>query len=616
VTGRRLMYTVLAAVLLAPLLTGCGVPSSSRPVVVGAAMPNGSSGDQSSVVKQGPDRIIDAQELVRRYLRAVAWANEPAAAPEAIDDAKKFLTPKAASNWPSEHGSSIINIIVVHAQLNLPVTTATGIRVEVAMQSVGVLDSKGVVVPQTDLVPPTYQFSVVPAGDGLGLRIENPPDLMLLSDDALTTLYEPWPVYFWDSSGRTLVPDLRYISRALTPANRDVELTNLLRRGPSEYLHPAVSDLPQSIEIKDRLVRDGMHLRVNLSQKAADPLLQLPKFVEQLSWTLHWFTGTIDLQIEGQRQNLATGDMLSYNLAAVRDGQVDQTRFCIVDGRVRQLSGDVTASSALNNDANAGVMSAAILHGPAQQTALVRQESPGKVRLWLGAEQQDMMRYQQTDLVASSTSRPAGIVSILGSIARVLIAADGRLYDVPFDGSAARQKIDVTPQGIGAVSDVSVSPDGRRVALVAGGLAYVGVLQGPMDGSPVSVAQLRRVPVGLADVSAVAWSREEYIVVAGRSAGQSALVETTIDGALVTPIQLRFLPGLTVTVTRLVADPVIRPSDPPEGPRGSMMLEADGHSYNVYSGSVVDLATDPSFAAPSPAPSKQPPVVTAPFFLD
>jgi hypothetical protein len=612
------LYPVLAVALLAPLLAGCGVPSSSKPVVVGAAAPNGSSGDQASIARQGPDRTIDAQELVRRYLRAMAWGNETAVDPDATNTAagfaKNFLTTESGSTWLRDRGS---DIIVVHARLNLPVTTPTGIRVEVAMQPVGVLDSRGFIVPRAPPIPPTYQFTVVPATDGSGLRIEHPPNAMLLSDDALTTLYEPWPVYYWDTNGtngRTLVPDLRYISRALTPANRDVELVAWLLDEPSDYLKPVVNKVPAGIERKDRPVRDGTHLRINLSSTAASFADQLPKFVIQLRWTLRLFTGTVDLQIEGQHQNLATGDMLSYNLAALQDGQVDQARFCVVDGRVQQLSGDAVASSALSNDANGGVVSAAILHGSAQQTALVRQDSPGKVRLWLGAEQQDTMRYQQTDLVASSTSRPAGIVSVVGSVARVLVAADGRLYDVPFDGSDARKKRDVTPSGIGPVTDVSVSPDGRRVALVVGGLAYVGVLQGPLDGSQVSVTQLRLVPAGLADVTTVAWSREEYVVVAGRSGGQSALVETTIDGALITPLQLLHLPG--PTVARVVADPVIHPSDPPEGQRGVMMLEANGHSYNVYSGSVVDLATDPAFASPSPAPGKDPPPATAPFFLD
>lgn len=615
-TRRRLMYAALAAVLLAPLLAGCGVPSSSRPVVVGAATPKGSSSEQASITKQGPDRAIDAQELVRRYLRAVAWGNETIVDPQATDReatfAESFITPDSRSTWRRERGS---DIFVVHARLNLPVTTAKGIQVEAAMEQVGVLDSKGFIVPrQTPALPSTYQFTVVPATDGSGLRIENPPSFMLLSDDALTSLYEPWPVYFWDTSYRTLVPDLRYISRAQTTANRDYELSTWLSLGPSPDVSQAASGVPEAIKQSDRPVRDGNRLRINLARSAANVQIQLPNYVVQLRWTLRWLSGTggpgdrpVDLEIEGQHQNLSTRDVLGSNLAALQNGQGDPSRFCVVDGRVRQINGDATAPSALSNDANAGVVSAAIIHGSAQQVALVRQDSPGKVRLWLGAQQQDATRYQQTDLVASSTSRPVGLA---GLAPRVLIAADGELYDVPFD---TRRKTDVTPQRIGPVTDVSVAPDGRRIALVAGGVPYVGVLQTP-DGSAVSVTQLRPVPAGLIDVSAIAWSREEYVVVAGNSGGQSALVEATFDGALITPLQLRNLPR--PPITRVVAHPVIRPSDPPEGQRGLMMLEANGHSYNVYSESVVDLATDSSFASPSPAPGKQPPSITAPFFAD
>jgi hypothetical protein len=611
---RRLAYAALAAALLAPLLAGCGVPSSSRPVVIGAATPKGSSSEQVPITKQGPDRTIGAQELVRRYLLAVAWGNETTVDDKATDTAvtfaRNFLTPESRNTW--RPGSEIL---VVHARLNLPVTTAKGIQVEVATQPVGALDSRGVIVPRPALPSQTtYQFTVVPAPDGSGLRIDHPPDGMLLSDDALTSLYEPWPVYFWDTDYRTLVPDLRYISRAQTTANRDFELSTWLSLGPSPDVNQAVNGVPEAIKQSDRPVRDGNRLRINLTRNAANVQTQLPNYVVQLRWTLRWFSGTggpgdrpVDLEIEGQHQNLSTRDVLGANLAASQNGQGDPPRFCVVDGRVRQLSSDATAFSVLSNDANAGVVSAAIIHGSAQQTALVRQDSPGKVRLWLGAQQQDTTRYQQTDLVASSYSRPVGLA---GPAPRVLIAADGELYDVPFD---TRRKTDVTPALIGRVTDVSVAPDGRRVALLAGGVPYVGVLQTP-DGSAVSVAQLRPVPAGLVDVTAIAWSREEYVVVAGSSGGQPALIEATFDGALITPLQLRNLPR--PPITRVVAHPVVRPSDLPEAQRGPMMLEANGHSYNVYSESVADLASDSAFASPSPAPGKEPPSITAPFFLD
>src|SRR5262249_23000362 len=83
-------------------------------------------------------------------------------------------------------------------------------------------------------------------------------------------------------------------------------------------------------------------------------------------------------------------------------------------------------------------------------------------------------------------------------------------------------------------------------------------------------------------------------------AGQSALVEATIDGALIQPLQLRNLPG--PTVTRGVADPGFHPGDQRRDAHGVIMLEANGQSYHVVSGSVAEvrLGSTPVAAAGPP----------------
>jgi hypothetical protein len=594
-----LALTVLVAV------AGCGVPHSSNPVVVGEATPKGASNDRAPTPRQGPDRTIDAQELVRRYLRAAAGGNEVGQDPGAMDGAanfaRSFFTAAARSTWSPGQ-----DITVVRTRVSLPVVTPGGTRVDVSMQPIGRLNSHGTIEPGAESVAQPYQFTVVQADDGPGLRIANPPPGMLLSDEGLDSLYDVRPIYFWDTGNRTLVPDLRYITKSTSSVNRDVTLAGWLRDGPSAYLRQAVNPVPAAIEIKDRLVLDGSRLRVNLSAKAASVQPQLLKFVVQLRWTLRWLQGAVDLQIEGQRQDLSTNDALTYNPAAVADGQKDPPRFSVVDGQVRQLGGDPVRLPALNSDVNTSVVSAAILRGSAQQVALVRQDGAGRVRLWLGAYRANIPQYGGTDLVAGTMSRPVWLAE---PSPRVLVAANGRLYDVPFEG---RQPVDETPPGIRAVTAVSVAPDGRRLALVADGRAYVGVVQN--DQRSVSVTQVQEVRTGLSDVTGIAWSREEWVVVAGR-AGQSALVEATIDSALIEPLQLRNVPG--PTVTRVAALPAVRAADPPRGERGLILLEANGRSYNVFSASVEEVSPEPPAPIPTPSttPAKQP-VPTSPFFLD
>lgn len=615
-TVRRWLIAVLLVAGLPLPLVGCGVPSSGPAIVVKAAPRNGvPSNPDAAVTKKTPLGVTDPQELVRRYLQAMAWGNDtsqdPNATDKAVESAKAFLTPEAQANWVRGQ-----DITVVRVQFNLlPVTTANGIRVDVAMQPVGVLDGHGSIEPKATGVPSTYSFTVVPEERGRGLRIANPPNGMLLSTEGLDNLYNVEPIYFWDSSNRSLVPDLRYITRSLSPATRVAEVTGWLRDGPSDYLRPGVSPLPAAIEFKDRPVLDATpgSVRINLSAKAANVQSQLAKFAIQLRWSLRSLASSVELQIEGQRQDLSR-DVAWSNPAAVPEGQRDSPRFGVVDGQVRQLDGDQVTVPALSSDDNSNVVSAAILRGPLQEVALVREAGRGQVRLWLGSYNQGAKaaEYVATDLEGDAMSRPVGVLTAVPSDPAFLVVADGRLYAV---SAATRQYVDRTPPGIGAVTDVSVARDGRRVALVADGHVYTGVLT--FEGSSPSVSQLVEVQTTLSDAVGVAWSREEWLVVAGRSAGQSALVEVTVDSALVEQLQLRGLTGLTVT--RVVADPSVRPDAPLRGERGPIMIEANGHVYRVFSGSVDEYPPEAATPSPSASPSgppAKPALPSAPFFLD
>nr|WP_240948169.1 LpqB family beta-propeller domain-containing protein [Planosporangium mesophilum] len=435
---------------------------------------------------------------------------------------------------------------------------------------------------------------------------------MILSDEGLGEFYDIRPIYFWDTGYRNLVPDLRYVGRSASPANELMKLTNWLRDGPSEFLRPAVNPLPAGIETKDLPVIDSNSgvVRINLSAKAASVQSQLARFLTQLKWSLRPRSGTLELLIEGQRTDLGAG---LANPAVTPDGQKDPPRFGVVDGRVKHIGGDSVAVPVLNSDDNSGVVSAAVLRGAAQQVALVREAGPGRVRLWLGSYNQaaKTAEYTSTGLTAPLMSRPAGVTTPAANDPAFLVAADGKLFAVSV---ASKQWTDRTPVGMNGVTAVSVARDGRRVALVVGGRVYVGVLA--FDGSSPFVTQLQEVHSGLSDAVGVAWSREGWVVVAGRSAGQTSLVELTIDSALVEQISLRNLQGLAVT--RVVADPMVRLDSDPDrgGERGQIMLEANGRAYRVYSTSVDEWPQDPPTGpAPSGAPAKQSPP-SAPFFMD
>ncbi len=125
----------------------------------------------------------------------------------------------------------------------------------------------------------------------------------------------------------------------------------------------------------------------------------------------------------------------------------------------------------------------------------------------------------------------------------------GKLYRVSTaDGSAA----DVTPRNFSAVSAVSVSPDGRRVALIAGGQAYVSSLN--VGNNTVTIGSNPRPILAnqLTPATAVAWTDEAWLLVAGTSSGAPAMWRVTVDSVVAENVS-ESLKGLPVL--ELVAYP-------------------------------------------------------------
>jgi hypothetical protein len=154
---------------------------------------------------------------------------------------------------------------------------------------------------------------------------------------------------------------------------------------------------------------------------------------------------------------------------------------------------------------------------------------------------------------------------------------------------------------------IAVPPDGRRLAYVNDGRLYVAPLL--RNGAAVTVGTPRRLPTRLVELTGVAWSSQERLVVAGSADGRVQLHELTVDGAVQKP---RTGPLGTTPVTHLVA----APDDPSDGSgEGEVLYEAGGLTYELYAQQrrlgAVDVAG--AQADQNPQPGANP---TSPFFLD
>lgn len=593
----------LLAVVLAAAAGGCGVPGSGQPRAVGTAPKLGARDDgTATVIPQHPDRANDAGHLVQLYLQAVAGGNDvnqdrPNAKTDSIDRVREFLTPDAAAEWkPLEK----INVVQVKVDLPTPVPGSSTLQqVQVTYHRVGELTDKGAIERLEPSVPVQHTFNVLRVNGAL--RIVNPPDGMLLSTEGLALLYDARPIYFWDTLERTLVSDLRYMPKSVGMEKRPNAVMGWLLHGPSEWLRLAVKPLPEAVGQRGRVdpggERDDSPVKVNLAAEASslEPD-KLKRLLIQLQWSFGDRSRPVQLLIEGKPKEIAVsvGDLDAANRAMPLSDR--PAKYCVVGGSVYRAGGGV-APAVLSTDVNSRVVTAAVSapQGRAvQSVALVRAIGDG-VQLWLGPAESAVADSMRVGLTATTMGRPIWLTE---PSPRVLVVADGDLLEVPLNGSPSA--LNAPPK----VTAAAVALDGRRLALVAGGQVYAASLQ--FDGDRVQMGAVRQVASGLTEVAGVAWSREDRLVVGGRAGGVAALSEITVDGALVTPMDLAHLAPLRITQV------VAYPAEPTrQNVPGDIMIEATGLAYQVYSKSVEPL----DGCGPAPAGGQAPPV-TAPFHAD
>ena len=182
------------------------------------------------------------------------------------------------------------------------------------------------------------------------------------------------------------------------------------------------------------------------------------------------------------------------------------------------------------------------------------------------------------------------------------MVADGRLYR--FDEGARMSEVPLNLPSAD-VTAVAAALDGQRVALIVGGRLYVAAVNLDGAGTGVSLGPPRALVTSLTGLTAVDWFGEDRLVVAG-SAGQPAIYETSVDGALETPLRT----DVGAKVNHLTAYPTNR-SVP--APSGAYMYEANKVAYRsspferIEPESVRDVPPPPAGVRPS-NPS-------APFFL-
>lgn len=519
----------LAALLLsALLLSGCaGVPSSSAPQAIGTV----ERPAPSNLPKPTPG--MDPDLLLREFLKATADpANRHLAA-------RQFLTQKASNAWDDAGSALLIDHVVF-------VETRGTDRVSVSMRAdiLGSLSDMGVFETAEGVLPDPGPIELVKTPGGW--RIDRLPNGVFLDWQQFQATYKRNTLYFADPTGKTLVPDPRYVAVS-DPDQLATELVSKLIAGPRPEIGKAVHNmLGPPVRLRGPVTRaDGGKTGVGRGYGGARIELEAPTVTDphsrqllaaQIIWTLARadIKGPYVINADGAALDDRFADGWKASDVAATDPGVDEGAaagvHALVGGAMVSLDGQRSApvAGAFGRPTN---QSAAALSRNGHRAASVVTLRPGapdaEASLWIG----DLGGEAVQAADGHSLSRPSWSLDDA-----VWVVADGnnvlRAIQETASGQPARMPVDsaaVSSRFPGAITELQLSRDGTRAAMVIEGQVILASIEQTQAGQ-FALTFPRRLGFGLgSSVISLSWRTGDDLAVS-RTDAQHPVSYVNLDG--------------------------------------------------------------------------------------
>ncbi|UXA15001.1 MtrAB system accessory protein LpqB [Mycobacterium sp. SMC-8] len=522
---RRVAALWLCAFMV--MLTGCaGVPSSSSPQAIGTV----DRPAPPSLPKPTPG--MDPDVLLREFLKATADpANRHLAA-------RQFLTESASATWDDAGSALLIDNVVF-------VETRSPDRVQVTMRAdiLGSLSDMGVFETGAGALPDPGPIELVKTSGGW--RIDRLPNGVFLDWQQFQATYKRHTLYFADPTGKTVVPDPRYVAVS-EPDQLATELVSKLVTGPRPEMDKTVRNLlGPPMRLRGPVTRaDGGKTgigrgyggaRIDLENLSTTDPHSRQLLAAQLIWTL------ARSGINGPYVINADGAALDDRFAEGWDtADVAATDPGAADGAAAGLHGLVGGSLVRIDGQRAprvpgpfGQMpgqTAAALSRSGQEVASIVTLRPGAPdmasSLWvgpLGGNATQAMDGRSLSRPSWSLDDAVWVVVDGNNVVRVIQDASGQPARIPVDVSA------VVTRFPGAIAELQLSRDGTRAAMVIEGkIVLAGVEQ--TAGGNYALTYPRRLGYGLGETAvSLSWRTGDDIVVT-RTVPQNPVSYVNLDG--------------------------------------------------------------------------------------
>jgi len=502
----RPLIMVLIGLIIA--VSGCaGVPNSSAPQAIGTV--------ERPAPKQlpEPNASMDPDQTLREFLKATADPADRHAA------ARQFLTESASKEWDDAGSALLIDKVVFTETRSLD-------RVSVTMRAdiLGSLSDIGVFETGEGQLPDPGPIELVRTGSGW--RINRLPNGVFLDWQQFQSAYKRSTLYFVDPTGKTVVPDPRYLAVS-DPDQLPTELVAKLIAGPRPEMAKAVRNLLGSpVKLRGPVSRaDGGKsgvgrgyggARVDLENlTTTDPASRL-LLAAQLIWTFARadIKGPYLIDVDGAALDDRFVDgWQATDVAATDPGAADGATagvHALIGGSLVALDGQGSAKVPGSFGTMVDQRAAAFSRTGRDVASVVATPEEGE-SLWIGPAGGQAVRA----IDSKTLSRPSWALDDA-----VWVAVDGnsvmRVIREEASGEPARIPVDsaaVTSRFPGAISDLQLTRDGTRVAMVIEGqVVLAGVEQAP--GGEFALTYPRRIGFGLGEsVVALSWRTGDDMVV-------------------------------------------------------------------------------------------------------
>jgi hypothetical protein len=476
---------------------------------------------------------MDPDVLLREFLKATADpANRHLAA-------RQFLTESASRSW-DDAGSALLIDRVVFVETRGPDRVSVTMKADIlgSLSDMGVFETGEGALPD----PGTIDLVKTPGG----WRIDRLPNGVFLDWQQFQSTYKRNTLYFVDPTGKTVVPDPRYV--AVSDSDQlATELVTKLVSGPRPEMANTVRNLLGSpLRLRGPVTRaDGGKTgvgrgyggaRIELDSLATTDPHSRQLLAAQIIWTLNraGINGPYIINADGAPLDDRFAEGWNTSDVAATDPGTDAGAaaglHALIGGSLVSLDGQKAPRVAGAFGQMPGQTSATLSRS-GQEAASVVTLRPGAPdmasSLWVGPLGGDAAQA----LDGRTLSRPSWsledaiwIVVDGNNVVRVIQeAASGQPARIPIDSTAVQTRFP------GPIDELQLSRDGTRAAMVIEGQVILTSVE-QVAGGQYALTYPRRLGFGLGNTAvSLSWRTGDDIVVS-RTDSQHPVSYVNLDG--------------------------------------------------------------------------------------